>query len=543
MNQIDTQAERASKSQPMVSSTPQKLAQEWDGAQAEELYRVAIQSTKHVKEMIDLAPMPVVCTSSKGIVVQWNPEAEKVFGWTEAEVLGRVSPSVSEDQYEEALGLYYQLISGKPVSGLETRRIRKDGSYVYIRIYGIPLYGDDRQIVGFMFTLFDMTVERQTRLAREQAENARNLLIANVSHELRTPIAAILGATEYLKIDGSSKRAEQFVQIIKRSGDHLLCLVDDLLDLAKLEANQLKIDLILFSLQDLLQEVKASLLCEADKKRIQLQLSVSTSLPSLIKSDPLRVKQVLLNLLGNALKFTDIGEVIVRVGFIATERAIRIDISDTGGGIELELQPQIFRSFVRGYPRKSGPRPVGSGLGLALSKGLANALGGDVQLLKSEFNVGSTFRFLLRDHQLVGPAQAGDIVTSKLLVMNSDALKGVRILFAEDSPDISDLYQTLLSHYGAQVELSSDGEGAIAKALAGDYDIVLMDIEMPVLNGLEATKRLKSAGYDRPIVALTAHALGEERARCLEFGCEDYFVKPMPIDLLASSILSIIRRK
>jgi signal transduction histidine kinase len=384
---------------------------------------------------------------------------------------------------------------------------------------------------------------RATRVAQDAAES-RLQFLANMSHEIRTPLTAILGFAEMLRDPACGESDRRLhVETIDRNSQHLLQLVNDVLDLSKLEAKQLLVDEQPADLEGVVRDVVAFLQPVAHGKGLGLVVEAIGELPSLLRTDGGRVRQILLNLVGNAIKFTTQGSVTVRVAMadVAMAPWFTIAVVDTGIGIAADRLPNLFEPFVQADSSTSR-RFGGTGLGLSISRRLANVLGGNVAVV-SESGNGSTFTLALpAGERVVGPLVAWLGARSKGPVAPPVAprrLRG-RVLVAEDGADNQKLLSTILRRAGAEVVLAGDGAQAVRaardSAAAGTpFDLILMDIQMPVLDGYSATRQLRAEGWRGPIVALTAHAMEGDRDRCLAEGCDGYETKPVRSDRLLAT--------
>jgi signal transduction histidine kinase len=383
------------------------------------------------------------------------------------------------------------------------------------------------------------------REAAESASRAKSNFLANMSHEIRTPLGAVLGFAELLRIkDQSPDDRDHCINAITRNGQLLLQLLDDILDLSKIEADKIEVDRAPISMAELLQDIKAVHEHKANEKGISLKIETEGRLPREISSDILRLKQILYNIVGNSLKFTERGEIRVRVVYDPRryDGNLIFQITDTGCGLSDAEAGRIFQPFMQA-DGSSTRRFGGSGLGLIISKRLAALLGGDVVLIESRPGSGSTFQVSCDP----GPIHESQLVEGEFLLKKEhnkasgslDAglrLDDLRVLVVDDSPDNRNLLSRIIGRFGALVDTASDGSEAVAKALAGDFDVVLMDIQMPGTDGLEATAQLRRQGYRKPILALTAHAMKEEQGRCLNAGCNAHLSKPVNFKNLVKSI-------
>lgn len=401
------------------------------------------------------------------------------------------------------------------------------------------LTGAERQLASELERQYQELFETRANLLREESANlAKSSFLANISHELRTPLGAVLGYANLLQEKNASPSERLlFAQIIERNGQQLARLVDDLLDLSKVEAGRIELEKIPVELSEILAEVLNLLNISARKKSISLHVTFSELVPESILTDPVRFKQILTNIIGNAVKFTDRGAVDVRVRY-SDLLGIQISVKDTGRGIAYNELDKLFKPFSQAdasMTRKYG----GTGLGLNFSRELARLLGGDLQLTWSKPGEGSEFTI-----RIPVELPAGTKMTMRFQNPLRDQaaapvpefnFKGARILIVDDSPDNRDMIQRFLLPTQAWVDEAADGIECLEKIAAGRYDLVLMDIQMPRLDGLQATERLRLRGFQAPIVAITAHAMAEDREQCLKVGCTAHIAKPIQrLELLSA---------
>ncbi len=371
--------------------------------------------------------------------------------------------------------------------------------------------------------------------AAEHANLAKSEFLANMSHEIRTPMTAILGYAELLLDPAQQERERrECVLTIRRNGEHLLSVINDILDISKIEAGQMTVEMIPTSPCVVLEEVCSLMQVRAANKGITLCKEITGTLPAGVRTDPTRLRQILINIVGNAIKFTESGSVKIHVAFQdGPAPTLRFDITDSGIGMTPEQMGRLFRAFSQADNSMSR-RFGGTGLGLSISKRLAEMLGGDITV-SSEPGAGSTFSITVSAEVLAGHDQHS---AQFLLPRNrnpettlpADALAGARILLAEDGPDNQRLIAFHLKKAGALVEIAGNGELAvrrIADRSQPRIDIILMDMQMPVMDGYEAARVLRAAGEAAPVIALTAHAMSGDRDRCVQSGCTDYLTKPI----------------
>lgn len=403
-------------------------------------------------------------------------------------------------------------------------------------------------VVSHLDVTHRMRAEQELRDAKEAAQAAnyaKSAFLANMSHELRTPMAAILGFIDILIGNLHQVENMQAAQTIQRNAEYLLRLINDILDLSKIESGKLEAESIRVSPRELVQDVVSLMEVRAAAKNLALRLEIVGSLPATIQTDPLRLRQVLVNLLGNAIKFTEMGEVRLVVKLVASGGAppcLRLEVHDTGVGMTENQLDRLFQPFTQAdssTTRKYG----GTGLGLSISKRLTQLLGGDIEV-QSKPGQGSMFVVTIQtgplaDIPLVEAHSPPESLAPTLAPLASCA--GMRLLLAEDGPDNQRLITFLLRKAGAHVTVVDNGQQAVENTLTAEvndqpFDVVLMDMQMPVLDGYSATRTLREHGYTRPIIALTAHAMSGDREACLAVGCDDYATKPVQRHLLLSLV-------
>ncbi len=381
----------------------------------------------------------------------------------------------------------------------------------------------------------------RSKEAAERANESKSVLLRNASHEIRTPIAIITIITELLSLpELSGDERADLVAKLRANSEALLMLVGNLLDLSRLEAGKLTLMIEPVSPFELVKDVVESLEPQARKKGLDVHVDVDGRVPLAIGTDAQRLRQILVNVVGNALKFTESGSVRLTMSTASSPSGdrLQIDMADTGPGITPDGQRYLFEPFEQADDltrRVHG----GTGLGLTIARRLAEQLGGSLTLLHSSPGQGSTFRLTIG-------ARAADRAESDLGAVRdrrSRPLPGVRILLAEDSADLRAALRRLLQSLGAAVDCANDGRDAIAKALSSSYDVVLMDIRMPEVNGIEAIHAIRASGRDVPIVALTGDAAAARRLANLDAGHNAVLSKPFDADHLVASIDAALKRR
>jgi PAS domain S-box-containing protein len=402
------------------------------------------------------------------------------------------------------------------------------------------------------------------KAAAEDASRSKSEFLANMSHEIRTPMTAILGFTDLLlderNFHEEPEKRISSIKTIQHNGSHLLSIIDDVLDLSKIEAGKIEIEAIPYSTFKIIEEVLSLMRVPSSAKGIALCCEFETAIPSNVLTDPIRVRQILLNLVSNAIKFTELGGVRIVVRYAGGDRPrLEFDVVDTGLGMTPEQQNRLFKPFTQAdnsTTRQFG----GTGLGLTISKRLANLMGGDVFIVESCAGQGTRFRAyidmgVLESSKLIDPNQVSNFhsagVNAKAdevqTVSPQSLLAGCNILLAEDGPDNQKLISFILKKAGAKVTIAENGQLAVDSTLdaviAGDpFHVVLMDMQMPVLDGYGATALLRSKGYGGHIIALTAHAMAGDRGKCISAGCDDYATKPIDRPSLIQQIATIYRK-
>lgn len=440
--------------------------------------------------------------------------------------------------------LQSQLEQPEDTLNLETEFLDQAGLRRYISVRGQISRRPSGRPASVAGICLDMTSQKNAetmRLERDvlhAANRSKSVFVANASHELRTPLSAIIGFAEAMLTKSELPASlRNDVRVIVRQGKYMVSLVGDLLDLSKIETNRLYIQKAWMNpvqeIQDSLSVIRPAL----DHKKLSVNLRYLGLIPSRIESDPTRFRQVLINLLSNAVKFTNRGAIEVNVSYSDERKRLLIRVRDSGMGMTEETCRNLFKPFVRGEVPEI-QRLQGSGLGLALSRNLARLMGGDLTLVQTAQGEGSEFEFAVDPGALLKVDFVAPSLTRHVQLEfaptadHSKVLAGRKILLVEDSEDLQDLMKFYLETGGAVVSLAENGEEGVREALGHNYDVVLMDMKMPTMDGYEATRNLRDCGYSRPIVALTANASTEDREMCYQAGCDDYLSKPVDVNLL-----------
>ncbi|MCY2992779.1 MAG: PAS domain S-box protein [Planctomycetota bacterium] len=501
------------------------------------------KTQQEFEHFFQLVPDLACIVSAEGHFLRLNSEWERVLGYTQAELLAApFLDFVHPEDREATLAEFQRERFGQRTTRFVNRYRTKHGEYRWLEWNATQITDGDRVFA----VARDITEHKRAetdlaaaRSAAETANQAKSQFLANMSHEIRSPMTAILGFSELLTLsDVPAPRQREFLGFIHSNGQALLALINDILDLSRIEADRLELERRDCSLQPLIQAVLSVVGVWAAEKKLQLEVLYQPPLPEQIRTDPARLRQILVNLLVNAVKFTEQGQVCLTVRCVREADGsprMQFAVSDSGIGISAARIGELFQPFMQADPSMTR-RYSGTGLGLAISKRLAQALGGDIQVT-SELGRGSTFTLTIDPGPLPDPGTppvsqgsptVGEIMLSEGLL---PTLQG-RVLFAEDMPNLQLVVRQVLSNLNLDLETASDGYAACelaekSEAEGRPYDLILMDIQMPRRNGYEATRWLRQRGWHGPIVALTAQAMIGDREKCLAAGCDDYLVKPI----------------
>lgn len=519
------------------------------------------------RELLDNASDIVYTHDLEGRLITWSKAGEMITGYQQRELFQRdLAELVPAERREAVRAWIRQTAEGRGPATFELVINTKDGNPVILDVSTRSITRDGR-LVGVLGFARDITErkrsEEEAQRAREAAEAASRLkseFLANVSHEIRTPMNGILGMTELVLETDLAKEQREFLEMVKMSADSLMDIINDILDFSKIEVGKLELDSAPLNLRHLLETVLKPLTLRAQQKELRLACEVDPRVPDGLLGDATRLRQVLMNLVGNAVKFTENGSIRVRIQTVALSRdeaVLRFEVRDTGIGIPLEKQQIVFEAFTQAdgsTTRKYG----GTGLGLTITKKLVNMMGGEINV-QSEAGQGSTFSFTLPFPLAQSPLREGleEIAfTSEMTPPTSLKLPApprrdsasIRVLLAEDNPANQKLVLYLLQKQGYTLEVANDGKEALAlleKAGPNGFDLVLMDIQMPLMNGFEVTRIIrqneKEFGAHLPIIALTAHAMKGDLERCLQAGMDAYISKPIDREELFAIVQRLTR--
>ena len=499
----------------------------------------------YTRSLIESNIDALMTTDPSGIITDVNKQMEALTGCTRDELIGAPFKDYFTDPQRAEAGIK-RVLREKSVTDYELTARARDGKQTVVSYNATTFYDRNRRLEGVFAAARDVTerkrVELELQQAKADAESAsrtKSDFLASMSHEIRTPMNSIMGVADLLAKTTLTPEQDKYVQIFRRSGDNLLNLINDILDLSKVEASQLELEQTGFSLNDHLDKAIEMVAPRAQEKGLSLVWEIAPDVNTGLVGDPTRLRQVLLNLLGNAIKFTNSGEVSLRVGRdpdSAAPTALLFKVSDTGIGISTAQQARVFERFTQA-DSSTTRRFGGTGLGLTISKRLVELMGGRIWV-ESEVGKGSVFSFAVPFERWVAVERP---VAATVGTGVEPALPALRILLAEDSPDNCTITLAYLADTPYRVEIAVTGAIACEMFEAGPYDLVLMDRQMPVMDGLTATRTIRAweTANNRPptpIIALTASALKGDRETCLEAGCTAYLTKPIKQDVLLEAI-------
>lgn len=519
-----------------------------ENAQNERYLRLAqleVENLKRYRNLADSIPHSVWRAKPDGTMDYFNRVWTEYTGLTDNQSMGAGwQSSFHPDDLRVFLKAWMKSISLSENFQVECRIQNSHGEFRWNIIRVVAEYRFDGEIVAWLGTCTDFherkIIEEKLSKAQQEAEAAnvaKTNFLANMSHEIRTPLNSILGFTE-LMLNPQYSVAEQAKSLltIKKNGQILLKIIDEILDISKVETGHLEMDEVETDLCRLVSQVYSLLEVQAQEKKLEFNLTCTTLIPTKIITDPTRYQQILVNIIGNSLKFTEKGKVEFDMSWHPDANnsdlgVLRCQVTDTGIGIDYDDMKNLFKPFVQVDSSKTR-RFGGTGLGLALSRRLAKGLNGDTYIKESEPGKGSVFVIEIRtqaapdaklENSLTAHVKDFDLVQTG----SKSILKNTKVLVVDDSSDNRDLITQFLQAAGAEVDCASDGIDGISKALSNEYQVILMDIQMPILDGYKATTQLRLQGYDRPIIALTAHALKQEKINSINAGCNDHLTKPI----------------
>lgn len=504
---------------------------------------VAIATTE-IKAIVQTAVNGVISIDQNGIVHIFNPAAEKMFGWASTEIVGKniamLVPDMDDSTHNGYITRYLNSLEPHIVgTGREVQAQRKDGTIfsAHLAIGHSELAPGNHLFVAYIADITEQKkAEQELLLAKENAEQAARTkanFLANMSHEIRTPMNAVIGFSELVLQDRAlSEASRQHVRTILNSGRNLLGIINDILDFTKIEAGKVNIEAVCFNLPNALQDTLSTLELKAAEKDLELRLQLSPDLPTRVIGDPARLRQVILNLVGNAIKFTLAGSITIVVAREQNSERLHFSIADTGIGMRPDQLARVFDAFSQA-DASTNRRFGGTGLGTTISKQIVELMGGNIWAESVE-GQGSTFHFTAyfpastaADHCLF---EDGSFVHE-----NYHSPRAFKVLLAEDIPANATLATLRLQQQGHEVTWVQNGQLAVDAIKEGDYDIVLMDVQMPELDGIAATRMIRQQQVTLPVIALTASVMKEDQQQCFDAGMHAIVGKPINFpELLAT---------
>ena len=508
------------------------------------------RSEERFRSITQATPDAIVSTDSFGDIVTWNEGARAIFGYTEKEALG----ASVEMLLPERLRRRHHDSMARISAGGESRLVgslfdahgqRKDGEEFPVEIALSTWTSDGERYYGAVLRDLSLrrAIEDELRHAKEAAEGAnraKSEFLATMSHEIRTPMNAIIGTTDLMAETALDAEQRGYLAMARRAGNTLLELIDDILDLSRIEAGQLELERTPFAPRELVEGVVEMLAPGAHGKGLALRVEIDPGLPEGVAGDPRRLRQVLLNLVANAVKFTERGEVVVVVEpeSEAAGEWVRFTVRDSGIGIDPEQHERILNAFTQAdssYTRRYG----GTGLGLTIASRLVEGMGGELAL-ESRLGEGTRVSFALP----LETASVPDRPASASPAPIGDGARGLRVLLAEDSADNAELIRAYLRNTPHHLDVVENGLRAVEMACSGDYQLILMDMQMPEMDGYTATAEIRAwetinQRPRTPILALTAYALNGDTEKSLAAGCDDHLTKPIKKSRLLAEIARI----
>ncbi len=514
-------------------------------------------SENKIRVILDNSAAAITLIDEKERIISWNRFTEHLLGMKRSDLYLRpVSTLYPEEEWKKIRAENIRTIGSK--HHLATKVINKRGNIIDIDLSINVLRDSQDKIVGSVGIMQDITEQKrfqeiliQAKLAAEEANSAKSLFLANMSHEVRTPMNTILGMIDLTLDTTLDEEQRDNLVVAKEAAGNLLSLINDILDLSRVESGKLTLENIEFHLPNILKNVCKGLSVLARGKNLELILKIHPDVPELLESDPVRLRQILINLINNAIKFTPKGKIVIEVKASAkTDQEITLTFAviDQGIGIAKDKQDFIFEAFTQA-DTSTTRRFGGTGLGLAISKRLVEMMGGRIWV-ESEEEKGSTFYF-------TGVFKYKDKASSAVLTEEespagiedpvlAQRIKSLRILLAEDNIVNQKISMRLLEKQGWHVVTVDNGKEVVDRMSKDHFDIVLMDAQMPILDGFEATKIIrdneKHTGKHIPIIALTARAMQEDRKRCLDAGMDGYVAKPIDRKKLFEEIINVFKK-
>lgn len=550
----------------IVSQNKEKEKREIDNKKLEKVNNSLKLASKYARSLIEASLDPLVTISAEGKITDVNNASIEITGVEREKLIGTDFSSYFTEP-EKAQEVYRQVFEDGFVEDYPLTIRHLNGDLIDV-LYNASVYTDDNgNVLGVLAVARDITVQKRTEKelkeaivdaelatgiaeeAKSKAENAtiiaeeavkaKQQFLSNMSHEIRTPMNAIIGFTKVVLKTELSAKQKEYLAAIKMSGDALIVLINDILDLAKVDAGKMIFEQTPFKMSLSVSAMLHLFETKIQEKNLKLIKEYDNNIPEVLVGDPVRLHQIILNLVSNAIKFTSEGEITVKVRMLSEDDnkvTIKFSVSDTGIGIEKKKIKKIFETFSQASS-KTSRLYGGTGLGLSIVKQLVEPQGGTIEV-QSKVNEGSTFSFIL-DFQKTSYEAASEM---EIVELDTD-IKNIKVLVVEDIPLNQLLMKTLLDDFGFERDIAENGKIAIDKLQSKSYDIILMDLQMPVMNGYETTTFIRNKLNSKiPIIALTADVTTADLEKCTAVGMNDYIAKPVDERILYSKIIGLVKK-
>ncbi len=513
-----------------------------ENREREKAEKEILRQKKYFQALIENSPTAVVLLDNEQKITHCNAAFEDLYGYTCAGVKGKdIDELITTDETKKEAETLTQEVAQQRVHKIAKRR-RKDGSIINVELFGVPVFVEEKR-AGSLAIYHDVSTLVEARQSAEEANRSKSEFLANMSHEIRTPMNGVIGMIDITLDTDLSDEQKEYLTIAQQSAEALLTLLNDILDYSKIEAKKLDIEIIDFNLRNTVEGVASTIASRAEEKGLELISFIPPQLPTHLLGDPGRLRQVLINLVGNAIKFTEKGEVIIYIKAIEESEndvKIRFSVQDTGIGIKSDRLDAVFERFTQAdgsTTRKFG----GTGLGLAISQHLIEAMGGDLSV-ESEYGKGSTFSFTLEFSK-----QAQNKNETKTKVTD---LQGLKILIIDDNATNRIILKKMVSSFGARayaVEGGQEGLDAlqVARKERDLYDLVLLDMQMPEMDGEQTARAIFSDPRKKnlSVVVLTSMGQRGDAKRLQDLGCAGYLLKPIKQKMLFTALVRVINEK
>lgn len=518
---------------------------EWKNSQ-----KLVIENEEKWRFVIENMKLGLVEVDINGIIVKTYDRFCEMTGYQSSELIGKSAHDfLIKDK--ESLKIFHENWENRKKgenTAYELQLTKKNGHKCWVLVSGSSLKDKSNKMIGSLGIHMDITPRKlmledlkRAKLEAEESSKAKENFLANMSHEIRTPMNAIMGITRLLKETKSKNDKQKYLNAIESSAENLLVIINDILDISKIEANKLDIGETSFSLRKTINQLQTLLSYKAEEKGILLKIEVHDEVHDKIYGDPVRLSQMLTNLINNAIKFTERGIVTCSINLVHSSHESQIlnfKVSDTGIGISEDKLKNIFESFTQ-EDQTTSRKYGGTGLGLAITKKLVELHGGEINVL-SKKGEGTTFSFSL-DYK---KDLTKNLTKEEKFILKEESLvlaEGLNVLLVEDHEINKLLAETILTNWKMNVTHAENGKIALGLIKENNYDIVLMDVQMPVMDGLEATRRIRNElKSNLPIIALTANAIKGDDIKCFEAGMNDYVSKPIEPSTLFNKILNLV---